>query len=250
MRHIDQANPARRRHRRRAIIATVVAVPVLGFGGVAAAAAAGWLPDAVLARFGALIERSDSQVAINSDQAVLVAQAGLGDRRVEVWSAPADPQPQCVYLRFVWGAPGAETAENGPVGCVEAVWPTAADLSATPAADLVGWLDVTPVGPQELWPADGPALTAITGVVDRSVGSLDIAFADGRAATVDVPGAQGWFAVMLAEDLARPIGCGVGVNPVASVTLRDPTGAELAVLANPTGVELSGLVATPSGAPC
>lgn len=229
MQFIDTSTtPQRRRPRTR--VAASIAIPLVAIAGVAAAA--GLIPSAVTDRFGALSDRSDGEVAIDTDSATLVTEAEAAGHRVELWTAPTDDQ-DCLYIRSMWELDTSIPSENGPVGCFVRL-PIEVD-PANPAldgSDLLGVLDVFPLGhaTTSLGVTADSIATAITGAADASVGSLDIAFADGKQVTIDVADPRGWFAEILDDDITRPDANGVLANPAISVALRDRQGNPVATL--------------------
>ena len=217
------------RRRPRARVAAAITIPLVAVAGIAAAA--GLIPSAVTDRFDGLSDRSGGEFPIDSDQASVVASAEAGGYRVELWTAPTGGR-DCLYIRSMWQLDAATPAENGPVGCYDALPIVVDPTDALPdGSDLLGVLDVFPLGNPATsgGVAVGPVATAITGAADATVGSIDIELADGQHVTVDTD-PDGWFAEVLDTDATQPDANGVLNNPPRTVTLRDRQGDLVATL--------------------
>lgn len=176
------------------VIGAVVIVVAL------AGLAAGGLPPGELSE--RLWGSGDADAQLDLDLAVPVESDALDAYGVELWIGPEqDGGKVCAVVRTNW--PGAGTGSEGVADseprCVEQMLPwSAEDFDIRTNSQYFGWLDETPIGSLD----DGFGAVGLTGAVHPEVTAVTAFFGDGAQYSFSPRRPDGWFAVVLPEQVA------------------------------------------------
>lgn len=197
------SSPPRRRKR----VAAILAVSLLGAGGIASAA--GLIPDDVRSTFDSVNGGPNGDAARADDARLRASMPATGGGTVQLWSAPTTGGGECGYLRHLGpdDKPDADRSAAG-VGCA-----TPADGSSKPATGTR--LDALVDG------GDSQSGATIYGRAPAGATAVVIELADGTAVRVAVT-ADAWYLAAL-PTAKTP-------TAVRSVTARDRAGRALETL--------------------